>query len=34
MTVANYISVTVPFVLGGYETWNFLIILNEYRLTL
>jgi len=34
MTVANYISVTVPFVLGGCETWNFLIILNEYRLNI
>jgi hypothetical protein len=33
MTVANYSSVTVPFVLGGYETWNF-IILNEYRLSI
>jgi hypothetical protein len=34
MIVANYISVTVPFVLGGCETWNFLIILNEYRLNI
>lgn len=34
MTVANYINVTVPFVLGGCETSNFLIILNEYRLNI
>jgi len=34
MTVANYSNVTVPFVLDGCEIWNFLIILNEYRLNI
>jgi hypothetical protein len=33
MTVAYYGSVTVPFVLGGCETWNF-IIPNEYKLNI